>query len=142
MALIQEKDQQVIRERFQRMTGHVTLVNFTRMDEPPPASEQIGAVLSELAELSTLLSVKVYDSRQEPEAVTRYGVERIPAIVLEGATDYGVRYYGFPGGYAFAALIDDIVDVSNGDSGLTPQTRERLASLTKPVHLRVFSTPT
>ena len=142
MALIQEKDQQVIRERFQRMTGQVTLVNFTQKDDPPPNTEEISAVLSELAELSDLLSVKVYDVQREPEARTRYGVERIPAIVVEGAKDYGVRYYGFPGGYEFAALIDDIVDVSKGDSGLTSQTRERLASLTSPVHLRVFSTPT
>lgn len=142
MAVIQEKDQQVIRERFQRMTGQVTLVNFTQEDDAPPNTQEIGTVLTELAELSDLLSVKVYDVQQEPEALTRYGVERIPAIVVEGAKDYGVRYYGFPGGYEFAALIDDIVDVSKGDSGLTLHTRERLASLTKPVHLRVFSTPT
>jgi alkyl hydroperoxide reductase subunit AhpF len=142
MPIIQEKDHPVIRERLRRMTGPVTLASFTQAADPPPYSEETTAVLQELAALSDLLSVRVYDFQTDPEAVDRYGVERIPAIVVEGARDYGVRYYGFPGGYEFAALIDDIVDVSKGDSGLTADTRERLATLTKPVHLRVFSTPT
>ena len=56
--------------------------------------------------------------------------------------DYGVRYYGFPFGHEFPAFIDDIVDVSTGESGLSANTQERLSSLAAPIHLRVFSTPT
>jgi glutaredoxin len=38
--------------------------------------------------------------------------------------------------------MDAILDVSAGDSGLAETTRAALASLTRPVHLQVFSTPT
>jgi glutaredoxin-like protein len=47
-----------------------------------------------------------------------------------------------PSGYEFGALVDAILDVSSGDSGLTPATRAALAQVTQPVHVQVFSTPT
>jgi glutaredoxin len=39
-------------------------------------------------------------------------------------------------------VIEDIVDVSRGDSGLQPKSREAVAGLTEPVHFQVFVTPT
>ena len=50
--------------------------------------------------------------------------------------------YGLPSGYEFGALVDAILDVSSGDSGLSAPTREALAAVSGPVHLQVFSTPT
>ena len=50
--------------------------------------------------------------------------------------------YGLPSGYEFGSLIDAILDVSSGDSGLSAPTREALAALERPVHVQVFSTPT
>ena len=55
---------------------------------------------------------------------------------------HGIRLYGLPTGYEFGSLIDAIMDVSKGDSGLSPATRTALASLERDVHLQVFSTPT
>jgi alkyl hydroperoxide reductase subunit AhpF len=56
--------------------------------------------------------------------------------------DYGIRLYGLPSGYEFGTLVDAILDVSRGDSGLTAETKEALAALPRPVHIQVFSTPT
>ena len=142
MPMIQDDERQAIRDRFQTLTGPITLVTFTQAVDPPPHTQETIDVMDELAELSDQLSVKAYDFQEDRDAVEKYHVDRIPAIILEGAEDYGVRYYGFPGGYEFGALIEDIVNVSQGDSGLSDQTKERLATLSKPVHLRVFSTPT
>ena len=33
---------------------------------------------------------------------------RVPAIVVEGARDYGIRFLGVPAGYEFTNLIDGI----------------------------------
>ena len=142
MPMIQGENRQAIQERFQALTGPVTLVIFTQAVDPPQNSQETTGIMGELAGLSDQLSVKIYDFQEDRDAVDKCNVERIPAIVLEGAKDYGVRYYGFPGGYEFGALIEDIVNVSQGDSGLSDQTKQRLSSLEKPVHLRVFSTPT
>jgi glutaredoxin-like protein len=59
-----------------------------------------------------------------------------------GERDYGIRFYGIPSGYEFSSIIEDIVDVSRGDSGLQPATREALAAVSEPVHFQVFITPT
>ena len=53
-----------------------------------------------------------------------------------------MRFYGLPSGYEFGSLVELILDVSSGDSGLSEATRRALASLERDVHLRVFSTPT
>jgi alkyl hydroperoxide reductase subunit AhpF len=39
-------------------------------------------------------------------------------------------------------LLDVILAVSTGDSGLLPASREKLAKLAQPLHLEVFVTPT
>jgi len=42
----------------------------------------------------------------------------------------------------FGSLIDAILDVSSGDSGLGDEVRQSLGTLERPVHIQVFSTPT
>jgi alkyl hydroperoxide reductase subunit AhpF len=75
--------------------------------------------------------------------VAELGIERIPAIaVLGDHHDYGVRLYGLPTGYEFGMLVEAILDVSRGTSGLADETRAGLAGLDKDLRLRVFSTPT
>ena len=56
--------------------------------------------------------------------------------------DHGIRFYGIPSGYEFGSLVDAILDVSSGDSGLLADTRQALQGLARPVHIQVFSTPT
>ena len=43
------------------------------------------------------------------ERAEAYGVDQVPAIVVEGARDYGIRFLGIPGGYEFSNLIDSII---------------------------------
>jgi alkyl hydroperoxide reductase subunit AhpF len=79
----------------------------------------------------------------DKEKVAELGIQRIPAIAILGAEkDYGIRMYGLPSGYEFGALVDAILDVSSGDSGLSEPTRAALKEIARPVHLQVFSTPT
>ncbi|PYM05239.1 MAG: hypothetical protein DMD82_11830 [Candidatus Rokuibacteriota bacterium] len=71
-----------------------------------------------------------------------YGVDQVPAIAVEGARDYGIRFFGIPSGYEFTNLIDSIVVASTGEPDLSAETKTALAELPAPVHIRVFSTPT
>jgi hypothetical protein len=50
--------------------------------------------------------------------------------------------YGLPSGYEFGTLVEAILDVSRGESGLAAETRAGLLALDRPVHIQVFSTPT
>jgi len=69
-------------------------------------------------------------------------VDKIPAIVVKGERDYGVRFYGVPAGYEFSSLLEAIKAVSPGESGLAPETKEALRGLEAPLHLQVFVTLT
>jgi alkyl hydroperoxide reductase subunit AhpF len=98
--------------------------------------------VEEVAALSDKIEVKVYHFAIDKEKVEEYEVDKIPAIVILGGKDYGVRYYGIPSGYEFSSLIEDIIDISKREVELLPATREALAEITEPLHFQVFVTPT
>lgn len=138
---IRERDKRQIQDAFRKLTSPVKLVYFTQEFECDYCSDT-GELLRQLTELSGMLSLDVYNFQLDREQVTRFQVDKIPATVVMGAKDYGIRMYGVPAGYEFANLVEVIGDVSRGDSGLQPATREKLAALTAPVHLQVMVTPT
>ena len=53
-----------------------------------------------------------------------------------------MRFFGIPAGNEFRNLIDGIVEVGTGQSGLAQPTRDALAELEQDIHLLVFVTPT
>jgi hypothetical protein len=114
MAFLAERDQEAVRKEFQRVSGPVKLVVFSQ--------ELVAAI-----------------DRERAEA---YGVDQVPAIVVEGARDYGIRFLGIPGGYEFSNLIDSIIAASSGQAALSDATKASLAELKGDVHIKVFSTPT
>ncbi len=141
MAMIGEKDRETIREWFQRLVDPVRLVVFTQEFECEYCKET-RELAEEIASLDERISVEVHDLVADAAAAEAYGIDKIPAIAIVGARDYGVRYYGFPGGYEFTTLVEDIIDVSRGEHGLSDKTVAELARLDRPVHLQVFVTPT
>jgi glutaredoxin-like protein len=141
MALLAERDRRAIRDRLQGMESPVRLLHFTQELECPTCRET-GQLLRELRELSEKLSLEIYDFQIDKAQVARYGIDKIPATVVEGVKDYGIRFYGLPSGYEFATLLEDILAVSRGRSGLGTGTIERLRALDRPLHLQVFVTPT
>ena len=71
---------------------------------------------------SDKVSVEVLDFVRDKKKADYYKVEKIPATVVEGEEDYGLRFYGIPGGYEFASLIHALKAVSSRDSALSTGT--------------------
>jgi glutaredoxin-like protein len=136
-----ERERRYVLQKFQGLKDPVRLVMFTQETECEFCADT-RALVEQVASLSPLLSAEIYNFVLDREKATEYRVDKIPAIAIVGAADYGLRYYGIPAGYEFAALIEDIVDVSRGDSGLSAESRSQLKQLDAPVHLQVFTTPT
>jgi glutaredoxin-like protein len=147
MPLISEQDAEHLRNEFEsEMVSPVKLVMFTQAFECQFCAET-RQIVEEVAELSDKISSEIYDFVDDKTVADSYNVDKIPAIAILRSEngedeDYGIRFYGIPSGYEFTSIIEDILDVSKGDSGLQPRTREALAELTEPVHLQVFITPT
>ncbi len=104
-------------------------------------------LLEEVTAISDKLSLDVYDLSANADAAEQYNVDKAPGIVIaadngDEIMDYGIRYAGIPSGHEFSSLITDLVRVSQRDSGLSDATRQFLATLTEPVNMMVFVTPT
>ena len=141
MGLIREDNAAEIRERLKEMVTPVKLVHFTQELNVPYAREA-QQLLKDLVALSDKLSLEVYNFLLDKEKVGEYGVDKVPATVIRNGKDYGIRFYGLPAGYEFSSLLDTILDVSKGDSGLSLESKEKLGKITQPLHLQVFVTPT
>jgi len=141
MGLIGDEDLQEIRERLAPIVNPVRLVHFTQ-ELNLEYGREAQQLLKEVAAVSDKLSLEVYNYLLDKEKVAEYGVDKVPATVIRNGKDYGLRYFGLPAGYEFSALLDAILSVSRGDSGLKEETRRKLQQLTEPLHLQVFVTPT
>jgi alkyl hydroperoxide reductase subunit AhpF len=142
MALITDDVATQLKQEFASLTGPVRLAVFSQA-LADPESEQVKRLVEELAALEPKITVESYNFVLDKEKVAALGIQRIPAIAILGSEkDYGIRMYGLPSGYEFGTLIDAILDVSSGDSGLGDTTRAALKELARPVHVQVFSTPT
>jgi len=119
----------------------VTLKVFTQKMECQYCKET-HELVEEVTALSDKLSMEIYDFEADKAVADQFGIDKIPAIAVVGAKDYGIRLFGIPSGYEFGTLIEDIKLASEGDSGLAPETRAAVARLTKPVKIQVFITPT
>ena len=87
-----------------------------------------------MAALSDRLSVEVLNPYIDRERPRPTGWSVTPAMVVEGARDYGIRFLGLPGGYEFANLIDSIIAVSTGAADLSDETKAALAALDRRRH--------
>jgi glutaredoxin-like protein len=147
MPLISKQDAEYLRNEFEsQLVNPVKLVVFTQTIECQFCAET-RQIAEEIAELSDQVTVEVYNFVTDKATAELYQVDKIPAIAILRSEDgqdrdYGVRFYGIPSGYEFTSIIEGIIDVSKGESGLQPKTKEALAALTEPVHFQVFVTPT
>lgn len=144
-------DEQVsadIKERFSELVHPVKLVVFSQALQHPE-SEEVKRLIEELAALDDRLILETKNFIIDKESAEALKVHHIPGLAIlrageNGApdVDYGVRFFGLPMQYDFGVLIDGIVDVSKGESGLEPSTIEALNALPQKIHLQIFTTPT
>jgi glutaredoxin-like protein len=149
MSLLNENIQKQVRQALAGLESPVKLVIFTQGEGPSGTAAlecemcaDNRQLIEEVAALSDKLSVEVYDFVKDAEAARRYGIDKIPATVLVGDEDYGVRFFGIPAGYEFSSLIESIKTVSRRQPGLGQKTLEALSRLDRPAHIQVFVTPT
>jgi alkyl hydroperoxide reductase subunit AhpF len=142
MAILTERDRTAVRSELAKLAGPVKLIVFTSQLGATEYSLETEQLVREVAECSDQVTVEMLNLHIDRERAAAYGVDRMPAIVVEGARDYGIRFFGIPMGYEFTNLIDSMVAASSGTPSLSAETLERLAPLGERVHIQVFTTPT
>ncbi|HOJ92440.1 MAG TPA: thioredoxin family protein [Dictyoglomaceae bacterium] len=154
MALLKDEDRQYLENLFQEnLKDKVKIILFSdksagsKLVVPGrvecPYCQQTREILEELTSISNLLELEIHDFLADEIIAKKYNVDKIPAILFEKNNEVlNVRYFGLPSGYEFSSLIEDIMDISRGETQLSPETKKVLATVDKPVHIQVFVTPT
>jgi hypothetical protein len=127
MPILQERDQDAVRTEFQRIQGPVKLVVFSQELVAGDLCRENEQLMREVAALDERITVEVLNPAIDRERAEAYRVDQVPATVVEGARDYGLRFFGIPSGY---------------EPALSEATKTSLAGLTGNVDIKVFSTPT
>lgn len=150
MPFLNDQDASLVRKRFEHELDHpVTLEFFTPSTgglvlpgQDSEMAEYTRKILTEVAALSSKITLNVHSIAADPDSARTFGITRTPATVVIGAQDYGVRYFGIPGGYEFSTLLDIIIAVSRAAPPIAEETREILSRLKSDAHIQVFVTPT
>lgn len=142
MALIGQKEKDFLAREFRaKLVNDVTIVVFTQ-EAPCAICKETVQLAEELAGTSPKVRVEVRDFIRDQMRAREFRVDKIPAMAVIGAKDYGVRFYGVPSGYEFSSLVGAVIDISKGESGLSQKTRDALKAVDNPAHIQVFVTPT
>lgn len=151
--MIPLKEQELIQQKFAaELLGPVKIDYFTEREisltvpgrTPCAYCKPTREMLQELAALSDLISLRVHIFDEAAEERAKFGVERIPGIVLRGTSTDGAafKFYGMPGGTEFPSFLEAIVDMSRGEVLLSEQSVRELKKLRDEITVRVFVTPT
>jgi glutaredoxin-like protein len=144
--LLNEEVKDQIRQLFGELEEAVKVLFFGEKTDCDYCDDT-RQLVEELTALSDKVDMETYDLDEDAEISRHYRVDKSPGLVIArsngaGIQDFGIRFAGIPSGHEFSSLIQDIILVSKGDSGLSEETREFLGQLTEPVLLQVFVTPT
>ncbi len=129
------RTREIVLQRLSGLPRQVTILHTTRAGAT--YGPETLALLRELSGMSDALRLEVRETSPGDDA------EPAPATrLVADDDDRGIRYLGIPSGFEFPALLEDIVMVARGDSGLALPTRRALHRVVRPLHVQVFVTPT
>ncbi len=141
MAFLSKEDADFVKREFDQLKNSVQLIYFTQK-MACEYCEDTRKILEEVSALSDRIKLTVHNFTLDKEQSAKFKIDKIPATVVMGDADYGIRFYGIPSGYEFTSLIESILMIGKGESGLTEKTKRELKELSTPLHFQVFVTPT
>ena len=114
---------------------------FSRMERPlqlalsldeRPVSAELERYISELAGMTDKLTAHVAErSEASPEAPC-------VRVCLADGTPTGLAFHGVPGGHEFTSFVLGLYNASGPGQTLDEATRQAIAALNKPVHMKVL----
>ena len=144
MGLLRDDNKADIAKAFGEIRDPVRIILFTERSaagesEPNRVARELA---DEVVQLSPKLSLELKEIAADAELAKSHGIDKTPAMVVIGAKDHGLRYFGVPAGHEFSGFINSLVEVSRGDHDLPDLVVEQLAGVDQPVRIEVLFTPT
>jgi glutaredoxin-like protein len=137
----EEHKEHIKTELMEKMENPVKIIMFTQEVECQFCA-QTRQLINELAALNDKIKVEIYDFLANADKAKLFGVDKVPALIVMGEKDYGIRFYGMPYGYEFQTLLESIINVSRERTDLSEETKKKLKEIKNPIHIQVFVTLT
>ena len=149
MAIIKDKDRAALTQLAEKMTRDVDVTFYTQRDSalvvpgvvPCETCNTTEELLNELSSIIPKLHVNTLDLVSSRAEAERDGVNRVPTMVVGGAAERRVRFMGFPGGYEFATFMTALLEAGGAGEEVPEPLKNSLASIEKPIDIKVFVTP-
>jgi len=142
MSLIPDEHKEHLKEELnEKLENPVKIVMFTQAVECQFCL-QTRQLINEVAALNDKIKVEIYDFVADAEKAKQYGIDKVPALIVMGEKDYGIRFYGLPFGYELQTLLEAIITVSRRKTDLSEETKNKLREIKTSVHIQVFVTLT
>jgi glutaredoxin-like protein len=139
--LLTDSDRAAISKTLAAVVAPVTLIFFEHSigcDTCAPTRR----LLEQIAEVSDRITMETLNLVIKKDRAEQHGIDRVPAIVVSGPGRDRIRFYGAPFGNELMSLVDAIRMTGTGETGLSQQSRAQLKTLSTPVDVKVFFTPT
>lgn len=154
MELLTKDVIEATQKRFsEALTGPVKIIHFTQEPSRLVVPDYIQgqeclycketkSLLKDVSSLADKIELVLFDFVADKEKAQEYRIDKIPGTIISGNGTKNIRFFGIPSGYEYASLIEAIVDVSKGSTGLNSEIVNALKTVDKPVHIQTFVTPT
>ncbi len=139
--VLSESDKTEISKILSNMEDKVEILVFTSETSCFSCSKT-ETLMKELDQLSDKITVRMYDKDTNKDMATKYNIELVPAIVIIGKEDYGIKHYGFPSGNEFTPLLEAVISSSMVKPIASEEMAKKINTIGNPVEVKIFVTPT
>ena len=132
-----KETKKVLIERFNDLDEAVHLAVFTKKGENDEFNQLTQLFIKELSTLSPKITANFH--KIGDKTAKKYGIKYSPTIMIQ-PEKYHIWYTGVPFGEEGRSFIDAIIMVSNNESTLSKESKEKLKKLKEKRHIMVFVT--
>ena len=136
-----------VHQALSPIEDRVEVLVFKGSQTTPNEHTEVGlqdetlALLREVAEQNDKISI-LERSLSDSEAQA-LGLNYAPTLLFReaGSQRSNIRFLGMPSGYEFSTLIETLVMLGTGNSGLGERSQAEISTLQQPISMQSFVTP-
>jgi len=134
-----EETTEELKRLFSMLKNKLNILLFTRKGENDVYNDLAGRILGWFGRTTDKITVTPYSLNHD--LARKYRVHYSPTIVFEPDT-YDIQWLGAPAGEEGRTLVEMILLLGTGQTGLSDDSEKILSRISEKRHVRVFVSPT
>lgn len=142
--IIDEESRAFLKNKFEELTSEVDINVYydSNNDEVKDYVEFTKKFVSEIADINSKIKIFFVETNIGNQTKSGIQLRTNPSITIGENKGYKILFSGSPLGYEASQIVETIVMVSTGSHDFDDGVANELRSVSKPVNIKVFVTPT